>query len=47
MSIEDKIANAKETTWLSDGIPKWQVRLIVWLAKMLKRGGVECLKEQS
>ncbi len=41
MSIEDKIANAKPTTWITDGIPKWQVCLIVWLAKLkakLKRG---------
>jgi len=33
MSIEDKIANAKPTTWVTDGIPKWQVRLIVWWTK--------------
>lgn len=34
MSIEDKIANAKPTTWVTDGIPKWQVRLIVWFARL-------------
>jgi hypothetical protein len=34
MSIEDKIANAKPTTWISDGIPKWKVRLIVWFTKL-------------
>ena len=42
MSIKDKIANAKPTTWVTDGVPKWQVYLIVWLAKLkikLKRGG--------
>jgi hypothetical protein len=39
MSIEDKIANAKHTTWVTDGIPKWQVRLIVWIAKFKSRKG--------
>lgn len=34
MSIEEKIENAKPSTQLTDGIPKWQVRLIVWWAKL-------------
>lgn len=34
MSIKDKIDNAKPTTWLSDGIPKWQVWLIIRTAKI-------------
>lgn len=29
MSIEDKIRNAKSSDWLTEGIPKWQVWLIV------------------
>ena len=29
MSIEDKIRNAKPSDWLTKGIPKWQVWLIV------------------
>ena len=29
MSIEDKIRNAKSNDWLTEGIPKWQVWLIV------------------
>lgn len=37
MSIEEKIANAKSSTWLTAGIPKWQVRLIVLWAKLKAR----------
>jgi len=37
MSIQEKIANAQPTTWLTDGIPKWKVRLIIWWAKMRAR----------
>lgn len=29
MSIEDKIRNAKYNDWLTKGIPKWQVCLII------------------
>ena len=34
MGLKEKIANAKPTTWITDGIPKWQVRWIVWFAKL-------------
>lgn len=34
MSLEEKIKNAKETCWIADGIPKWQVSLIVFFAKL-------------
>ena len=34
MSLEEKIRNAKETDWITDGIPKWQVSLIVFFAKL-------------
>jgi hypothetical protein len=34
MSIKDKISNAKPTTWVSDGIPKWKVRWIIWFTKL-------------
>lgn len=34
MSIENKIKNAKPTDWLAEGIPKWQIRLIVFWAKL-------------
>lgn len=37
MSIKEKIDNAQPTTWLTDGIPKWKVRLIVWWAKTKAR----------
>jgi len=37
MSIEEKITNAKPTTWPADDMPKWQVRLIVWWAKLKSR----------
>lgn len=34
MSIEDKLGNAKETHWLTDGIPKWEVWIIVFTTKL-------------
>ncbi len=34
MSVQDKIKDAKQTTWLSDGLPKWQIKLIVWSARV-------------
>ena len=34
MSIEDKITNAKSTTWVTDGIPKWKTRFIVFCARL-------------
>ena len=34
MSLEEKIKNAKETDWITDGIPKWQVSLIVFFTKL-------------
>ena len=34
MSLEEKIRNAKETDWITDGIPKWQVSLIVFFTKL-------------
>lgn len=34
MSLEEKIKNAKETDWVTKGIPKWQVSLIVFFAKL-------------
>ena len=37
MSIQEKIDNAKPTTWPADGIPKWRVRLIVFFAKLKAR----------
>jgi len=37
MSIEDKIKNAQPSSWLTDGIPKWKVRLIIWWAKVKAR----------
>ena len=34
MSLEEKIRNAKETDWITDRIPKWQVSLIVFFTKL-------------
>ena len=34
MSLEEKTRNAKETDWITDGIPKWQVSLIVFFTKL-------------
>lgn len=37
MSIEDKIRNAKPTDWLTKGIPKWKVWLIISWARVKVR----------
>ena len=37
MSIEEKIKNAKPTTWVVDGIPKWKVLVWVLSAKIRAR----------
>lgn len=37
MSIEDKIKNAKKTTWLTDRVPEWKVRLWVFEGKYITR----------
>ena len=37
MSLQNKLDNAKSTTWLSDGIPKWQVWWIVHWSKFKAR----------
>ena len=34
MSIEDKLRNAKETHWVTDGIPKLKVWIIVFTTKL-------------
>lgn len=34
MSLEEKLKNAKSTTWPADGIPKWRVFLIIHSAKL-------------
>ena len=34
MSLEEKIKNAKEMDWVDGEIPKWQIRLIVFFAKL-------------
>ena len=34
MSLQEKINNAKPSSWLMDGIPKWKVKVIIWWAKM-------------
>jgi hypothetical protein len=34
MNINEKIANAKPTTWVTDGIPKWKVFLIIRFARL-------------
>ena len=33
MGIQDKIANAKETDWLTKGMPKWKVTFNVRYAR--------------
>ena len=33
MSLEEKLKNAKDANWITDGIPKWQVSLIVFFTK--------------
>ena len=37
MSIKEKIANAKLTTWPADGIPKWKVTLVIKIARLKER----------
>lgn len=37
MSMRDKINEAQPTSWLTDGIPKWKVKLIIWWAKVRAR----------
>ena len=37
MSIQEKIDSAQPTTWLTDGISKWKVRLIIWWAQFKAR----------
>jgi len=37
MSIEDKIRNAEPSDWLTEGIPKWQVWLIIKKAQLKAR----------
>lgn len=37
MSLQDKINNAKPAYWLTEGIPKWRVRLIIWWARVKAR----------
>ena len=37
MSINEGIANAKPTTWITDGIPKWKVTLIIKFARLKAR----------
>lgn len=34
MCLTDKLNNAKETIWPSDGLSKMHIRLIVWWAKI-------------
>ena len=34
MSIKDKIKNANKTDWVTRGMPKWRVRLIVFFTKL-------------
>lgn len=37
MSFEDKIRNAKPSDWLTKGIPKWQVWVIMKWARFKAR----------
>jgi len=34
MSLQDKIQNAKQSTWPSEGLPKWQIRIIMWWVRV-------------
>ncbi len=34
MSIQDKIKSAGKTTWVTDGLPEWKVKLWVKLAQV-------------
>ena len=45
MSLQDKIDAATPTTWLTDGIPKWRVKWIVWWAKLKARIKIRATKE--
>lgn len=33
MGLEEKVRNAKKNTWITDGIPKWKVKLLIFKAK--------------
>lgn len=33
MSIQNKINNARPTSWPAEGLPRWWVRFIVWREK--------------
>lgn len=37
MSIQEKIDSAQPSSWLTEGLPKWRVKLIVWWAKFKAR----------
>lgn len=37
MGISEKIASAKSTSWITDGIPKWKVFLIIKFARLKAR----------
>lgn len=37
MGISEKIASAKSTSWIADGIPKWKVFLIIKFARLKAR----------
>ena len=37
MGICEKIASAKSTSWITDGIPKWKVFLIIKFARLKAR----------
>ena len=37
MSLKEKLENAQPSSWLTEGIPKWKVKLIIWWAKMKAR----------
>ena len=34
MPASDKIKNAKSTQWVANGIPKWEVYLIIYSTKL-------------
>ncbi len=33
MSLQEKIANAEHSDWLTRGIPRWKVKWIIWWAQ--------------
>ena len=37
MGINEKIANAKKTSWIANGIPKWKVFFIIKFARLKAR----------